>query len=179
MALIAAILALLAAYGFGSDGGASAVPQQPQTATISDALPGDAYVVTRVVDGDTLKVMRDGTAETVRLIGIDTPESVDPRKPVQCFATQASDEAKRLMTGQEVTLETDPTQGERDRYGRLLAYVRRADGLFLNEHLIAEGFGHEYTYDQPYRYQAAFRDAERSARAAGKGLWGQDVCPAS
>src|SRR6476660_7558603 len=108
-------------------------------------------IVVRVVDGDTVDVqMADGHTERLRLIGIDTPETVDPRKPVQCFGREASAHAHELLDGQAVTIDGDPTQDTRDRYGRLLAYLWRADGLFFNQRMISDGFAHEYTYRLPY-----------------------------
>lgn len=81
------------------------------------------YKVIKVVDGDTLSIDKDGEKKTIRLIGIDTPETVHPTKPVQCFGIEASNKAKELLTDKKVRLEFDDTQGEQDRYGRLLAYV--------------------------------------------------------
>ena len=101
------------------------------------------YAVTNVVDGDTIKVNINGTVETLRLIGMDTPETVDPRKPVQCFGKEASNKAKELLSGTKVRLEKDPTQGELDKYGRTLAYIYREDGLFYNKHMIEQGYAHE------------------------------------
>lgn len=129
--------------------------------------------VTRVVDGDTVVV---STGETLRLIGMDTPETVDPRKPVQCFGREASARARALLAGAPVRLELDPTQGRRDQYGRTLAYVWLADGRLFNEVMIAEGFAHEYTYELPYRYQARFDAAERAARTQQRGLWSPATC---
>jgi micrococcal nuclease len=135
------------------------------------------YDVAAVVDGDTLKVARTGgRQETVRLIGIDTPEVVDPREPVQCFGREASDHAKELLLGKRVKLEEDPTQGSRDVYGRVLAYVWLEDGTFVNEVMIGGGFAQEYTYRNPYRYQADFRAAEAEARATESGLWSPETC---
>ena len=99
-----------------------------------------------------------------------------PSKPVECFGREASARAKALLLGQEVRLETDPGQDTRDRYGRVLAYVFLEDGTLVNEAMIAGGYGHEYTYNQPYRYQAAFKAAERTAREAEKGLWAPGIC---
>jgi len=141
--------------------------------TITDELL--LYPVTRVVDGDTIKISIDGKEETVRLIGVDTPETVDPRKAVQCFGIEASKKTKEWLTGRSVRIETDTTQGERDKYARLLAYVYRNDGLFVNKELVAQGFAHEYTYNIPYKYQADFKEVERLAREGGKGLW--TACP--
>lgn len=148
----------------------------PQTASISDAVAEVSYAVTRVVDGDTLKIDKEGEEVTVRLIGVDTPESVDPRKPVQCYALAASDRTKQLMQGARITLEFDDSQGEQDKYGRVLAYVRRTDGTFLNEALIREGFAYEYTYNDAYKYQVAFKAAEQEAREQKRGLWADDAC---
>ena len=137
--------------------------------------PQALYEVTKVTDGDTFQAAVGDTKVTVRMLGIDTPETVDPRKTVQCFGKEASNETKGLLSNHSVKLETDPTQGEADKYGRLLAYVHRDDGLFINEHLVAEGYAHEYTYDIPYEKQKDFKDAEKQAREEKKGLWG-DVC---
>jgi micrococcal nuclease len=132
-----------------------------------------AVTVVDVVDGDTIKV---STGETLRLIGVDTPETRDPRRPVQCFGREASARAHALLDGARVRLEHDPSQGRRDKYGRTLAYVWLPDGRLYNETIIAEGYAHEYTYAIPYRYRDAFRAAERSAREAGRGLWSPATC---
>jgi micrococcal nuclease len=129
--------------------------------------------VVRVVDGDTVVVAPD---TTVRLIGIDTPETVDPRKPVQCFGREASAYAHLLLDGHFVWLEYDPTQGRLDKYGRTLAYVWMPDGRLFNEVMIADGYAHEYTYDLPYRYQDTFIAAERTARESERGLWSPTTC---
>jgi micrococcal nuclease len=119
----------------------------------------------RAVDGDTLEL--DG-GERVRLIGVDTPETVDPRRPVQYFGKEASAFTRRLAQGRSVRLEYD--QETRDRYGRTLAYVYLPDGTFLNAEIIRQGYGHAYTRF-PFRYQAEFLALEREARAQERGLW--------
>ena len=136
--------------------------------------------VVRVVDGDTIVVTIGDRDETVRLLGIDAPETVDPRKPVQCFGIEASNETKSLLDGRQVFLQIDPTQSDRDKYGRLLRYVFRDDGLFVDEFLIKSGFAFEYTYlGVPYKYQTAFRADQVAARLAGLGLWAKSSgCPA-
>lgn len=134
------------------------------------------YPVVRVIDGDTLVVRKDGENVTIRLIGIDTPEVVDPRKTVQCFGREASEKANALLEGEFVRLESDPTQGEYDKYGRSLAYVFLPSGLNVAEHLIVEGYGHEYTYRFPYKYQENFKTAEDTARAEKRGLWAEGAC---
>jgi micrococcal nuclease len=134
------------------------------------------YPVSYVVDGDTFKADIDGREITVRLLGINTPETVDPRKPVQCFGPEASAEMKSLLGGRAVELKFNPNREHRDKYGRYLLYAYRDDGLFLNEDLIKNGFAKEYTVGTPYSFQAEFRKAEAEAKAAGKGLW--KACPA-
>ena len=129
--------------------------------------------VARVVDGDTV-YLADGSK--LRLIGLDTPETVDPRKPVQCFGREASARAHELLDGTSVFLETDPTQGTFDKYGRTLAYLWMADGRLYNELMIASGYAHEYTYDVPYRYRDRFIEAEAEARAADRGLSSPRTC---
>lgn len=154
-------------------------PTLVQISTSSSSVLGNEeqrFEVLRVVDGDTIEVEINGKKETVRLIGIDSPEIVDPRKPVQCFGKEASDKAKEILNNQFITLEKDETQGERDKYGRLLRYVILADGTNFNKLMIREGFAHEYTYKIPYRYQSEFKQAEKEAREARRGLWADNTC---
>lgn len=132
--------------------------------------------VVKVVDGDTIDVDINGQTTRLRLIGLDTPEVVDPRKPVQCFGREASNKAKELLSGQSVGLEIDQSQGESDKYGRLLRYVYLADGRSFNKLMIAEGYAYEYTYNLPYRYQAEYKEAQRSAQQAKRGLWADSTC---
>ncbi len=132
--------------------------------------------VVRVVDGDTVRVSINGTEEIVRLIGIDTPELVDTRRPVECFAQEASQKANELLANRMVRLETDPTQDTRDVFGRLLAYAYRDDGLFFNQHMIETGYAFEYTYRTPYQFQQEFKAAEQNARTNNLGLWSPDTC---
>lgn len=134
------------------------------------------YPVSSVVDGDTVKVNINGTIETLRLIGMDTPETVDPRKPVQCFGKEASNKAKELLIGKKVRIEKDPTQGEFDKYNRRLAYIYREDGLFFNKYMVEQGYAHEYTYNIPYKYQTEFKEAQKSAQENLRGLWSPDTC---
>jgi micrococcal nuclease len=139
-------------------------------------LPVPVSVV-RVIDGDTVDVqLPDSTTERIRLIGIDTPEVVDPRKPVQCYGREASAHAHELLDGQSVSLELDASQGERDVFGRLLAYVWLADGRNFGEVMIADGYAHEYTYDQPYTYLNAFNAAQAAAISNQLGLWSPATC---
>ncbi|HMK10044.1 MAG TPA: thermonuclease family protein [Acidimicrobiales bacterium] len=138
--------------------------------------PGQA-VVRRVVDGDTIVVRVGGRDERVRLIGVDTPETVDPRKPVQCFGKEASAHTKSLLpAGTVVRLERDVEP--RDRYDRLLAYVFRvADGLFVNLELARDGYAQQLTIPPNVAYVDQIRAAVAAARREGKGLWAS--CAAS
>lgn len=134
------------------------------------------HVVVEVADGDTILVSRDCEPVTVRMIGINTPETVDPRRPVECFGKEASNRAKKMLTGKEVTIETDPSQDAYDKYGRLLGYVIMEDGTNFNLNMIEEGFAYEYTYKVPYKYQQQFKDAQKKAQEEQRGLWSSDSC---
>jgi endonuclease YncB( thermonuclease family) len=148
----------------------------PTSAITAQGVQSPAAVV-RVVDGDTVDVqLEDGQTERVRLIGIDTPEVVDPRKPVQCFGREASAHAHELLDGQSVAIEMDASQGQRDVFGRLLAYVWLADGRNFGQVMIADGFAHEYTYNLPYAYLDAFTAAQDTAIANQVGLWSLATC---
>ncbi|MGB2580092.1 MAG: thermonuclease family protein [Minisyncoccia bacterium] len=152
-------------------------PKSPAVMTAEITLLKHGYNrVTRVVDGDTIVVDVNGVSEKVRLIGVDTPETVDPRKLVQCFGKEASAFTKSLLLNAPIRLEADSSQYDHDKYGRLLRYVFLEDGTLINEKIIFLGYGHEYTYRIPYKYQAEFKDAERVAREAQKGLWAPEVC---
>lgn len=140
-------------------------------------IQSDLYVVSSVIDGDTIQVVIDDKKETIRLIGIDSPETVDPRKPVQCFGKEASAKAKSLLSGKSVRLEAEPTQGERDKYQRLLRYVLLENGTNFNKLMISEGYAHEYTYNIPYKYQSEFKQAQKEAEENKRGLWADNACP--
>jgi micrococcal nuclease len=151
IALTAAVVALL--IGRGGDSHASTLHGQ----------------VVRVVDGDTIQVrLEGGRTERVRYIGIDTPESVKPGTPVQCFAKKASHFNAGLVAGRDVTLKTDAE--ERDRYGRLLAYVY-AGPEFVNRELVARGYARTLTIPPNVAHADEFARLARRAREAGLGLW--------
>ena len=124
--------------------------------------------VVRAVDGDTINVEINGKVEPVRYIGIDTPETVDPRKPVQCFGVEASKKNKELVEGKMVRLEKDIT--DRDKYKRLLRYVWLGDTL-INEMLVSQGYAKSYSYPPDVKYQDLFVAAEKKAREDKLGLW--------
>jgi micrococcal nuclease len=134
------------------------------------------YPVSSVVDGDTVKININGKIETFRLIGIDTPETVDPRKDVQCFGVEASNKAKELLNGKKVRIETDPSQGTYDKYNRSLGYIYLESGLFYNKYMVEQGYAHEYTYGTPYKYQTEFKTAQTSAQTNKLGFWATNTC---
>jgi micrococcal nuclease len=141
-----------------------------QAGQASPAGPGQA-VVTRVVDGDTIVVRLGDVDETVRLLGIDTPESVDPRSPVECFGKEASKHTAELLPpGTQVLLVRDIEA--RDRYDRLLAYVYRSDdGIFVNRVLVQDGFAAVLTYPPNVAHADELTAAAALARDEGRGLW--------
>ena len=135
-----------------------------------------AAQVARVVDGDTARVMVNGDELVLRFIGIDTPETKAPNRPVECYGPEASDYTTQMLSGQQIYLEYDPSQGRVDRYDRDLVYVWLADGRNFNELLIVNGFAFEYTYDDDYKYQQAFKSAQRNASQNQRGLWSPATC---
>ncbi len=166
--IIALAALLLVAGGCASPG------SEPAPAAGGPADPG---VVVRVVDGDTLVARIDGSRVRVRLLGVDAPESVTPDQPVECFGPQAGDAARRLLPeGARISLETDPTQGREDRFGRRLAVVTvDGQGTSVNERLVAGGYARIFRADGRARLLTRLREAERAARREHLGLWG--ACP--
>jgi len=159
--IVAAAVALTGCGWFGDDGAAS-------------GEPGTA-VVAKVVDGDTIDVDAGGTTTRIRMIGFNTPESVDPRRPVECFGKEASKHLAELIpVGTTVRLERDVEA--KDRYGRTLAYVYRdSDDVFLNLQMVADGYAQVLSIAPNVAFASQFRAAERSAREANLGLW--SACP--
>lgn len=123
--------------------------------------------IARVVDGDTVEL---STGEKVRLIGVDTPETVKPNHPVEPYGKEASDFSKKLLTGQTVTLKFDVEPY--DKYKRLLAYMYLQDGTFVNEKLVREGYARIMTIPPNVAHADLFLEAEREARENNRGLWG-------
>ncbi len=126
-----------------------------------------SVLVTRVIDGDTIEL---SNGVKVRYIGVNSPESVDPRRPVQCFGKEASAYNKQLVEGKKVKLVKDISAV--DKYGRLLRYVYLEDGTFVNLKLVQEGFVRAYTFPPDVKFANIFKEAEREARETGEGLWG-------
>ncbi|MEI6532382.1 MAG: thermonuclease family protein [Candidatus Roizmanbacteria bacterium] len=141
----------------------------------------DTYKVLKVIDGDTIQVDISGKKEIVRLLGIDTPETVDPRKPVQCFGKAASDKMKSFVIDKSVILVNDNTQENKDKYNRLLRYVYLPDNVrtFVNGEMIKQGYAFSYK-QYPTKMLEKFNGFEKYAREHGLGLWGscsQTVSP--
>lgn len=145
-------------------------PAATDSATLG--IEGDKALVTKVVDGDTI-ILENG--KTVRFIGMDTPETVDPRRPVGCFGKEASNETKSLLSGKVVILQKDVS--DIDKYGRLLRYVylplENGQILFVDDYLVREGFARVYTYPPDIKFNEQLRQAEIEAKNAKKGLWGR------
>jgi micrococcal nuclease len=162
------------ASGAGTSGG-------EVTAGAAQAGRPQAARVDRVIDGDTLKVrLADGRLRTVRILGIDTPETKKPDTPVECGGEQASAAMRSLALsgsgygarGREVQLISDPTGDQVDRFGRTLAYVE-ADGLDLGGRQVADGWAKVYAYQgRQFRRRARYEQSARAARDAGRGVYG-------
>jgi micrococcal nuclease len=135
--------------------------------------PSRAARVIAVVDGDTIKVRVGGRRETVRLVGIDTPESKRPNTPVECGAEKAAAAMTRLLAGRAVSLRRDPTQDAIDRYGRTLAYVDFGAGQDAGETMIRDGWATPYVYaHHPFQRYAAYKSAAKAAKHRRAGVQG-------
>jgi micrococcal nuclease len=174
MAAIAATALTFTLAACGGDDFTPA-PAEPYTGVTMPSEAQGPFAVTRVVDGDTVRVLIDRQDTPVRLIGIDTPETVAPNRPVECAGPEASVYAEQLMAGDRVYLELDPTQGTYDSYDRVLAYVWLEGDVMVNLAMLQTGLAEEYTYDDAYKYQQLFREVEGQAQDDLLGQWGQ-IC---
>ncbi len=162
------VLLVLAAGAGGAT--ASGVLEGGGGGAADDAPSGAAGRVVEVVDGDTIHVQLAGTREKVRYIGVDTPETKHPTKGVECYGQKASDFNAALVAGEQVRLVRDVE--ERDRYGRLLAYVYRVrDGLFINAELARLGYAQPLSIPPDVRHADRFAELAGQAREQGRGLW--------
>lgn len=134
------------------------------------AQPG-LYAVDHFVDGDTIAVKMGNKVESIRMIGVDTPETHKPNAPVQCYGPAAAQYTKTLIGTGKVRLEADERSTNRDRYNRLLRYVYLPDGRLLEAELIKNGYGFAYV-DFPFTKSADFTKYQTEAKTASKGLWG-------
>ncbi|MFO0920500.1 MAG: thermonuclease family protein [Candidatus Saccharimonadales bacterium] len=142
----------------------------PQTKKAVMGTSTNEYQVVSVEDGDTITVLMNRERETIRFIGVDTPETKDPRKQVQCFGKAAANFTKSKLNGATVRLETDPLSTNRDRYDRLLRYVYKQDEL-VNAELIKQGYGFA-VQAFPFTKMEEFMSYEKSAENSSAGLWG-------
>ena len=137
----------------------------------------EGYEVVRVIDGDTIVVapnpfLQSASGDHIRLLGVDTPESVDPSKPVERFGLEAAAFTRRLCEGRRVRLEFE-LGNTQDRYGRTVAYVFLEEGTLVNAEIIRQGYGYAYTRF-PFARMEEFRALEAEARAARRGLWAEE-----
>jgi endonuclease YncB( thermonuclease family) len=145
------------------------------TTTATSNQPG-LYRVTTFTDGDTITVDMNGVEEKVRFIGVDTPETHDPRKSVQCYGQAAAAFTKNYIGANRVRLTADPENSNRDRYGRLLRYVYLPSGELVNAEIIKQGYGFAYVYF-PFSKMEEFKSYQKTAEQQQLGLWGD--CPIS
>lgn len=165
----ATLVVVIVIAALQASGGLPSEITHTTTQKATESQPG-LYEVTRFVDGDTITVNMNGTKETVRMIGIDTPETHKPNSPVQCYGPAASAYTKQLIGTQKVRLESDPQNTNRDRYDRLLRYVYLPDGRLVAEEVLKNGYGFAYT-QFPFSKKESFVALEKSAEDSHKGLW--------
>jgi len=145
--------------------------EKPKPTKTPIPSPTLSVSLVKVIDGDTIDVSINGKTERVRFIGIDTPEMNDNRPDIQCFAQESKSKTQVLLTNTSFTLQSDNTQTDRDKYNRLLRYIVFTDKRNLAKLLIEQGFGYEYTYNEPYKYQQEFKNAQKTAENSQSGLW--------
>jgi endonuclease YncB( thermonuclease family) len=143
------------------------IPKKTQATSSSTT-----YTVVTVIDGDTFTVATATSSITVRVLGIDTPETKFSPSGEECYGAEASEKARALLAGKTVTLTTDSAQDTYDKHGRLLAYVQVEDAFDFGDTMIREGYAKEYTYAGFYTQQARYCAAEQDAKNTKKGLWG-------
>ncbi len=184
--LVAGCEGLVEEIGGGGSGGGGGETRAPADLTTSKAeraawpdAPKDAVSaeVQRVSDGDTFVATVKGRRERIRVIGVDTPESVSPNQPDEPYGEEASDFAKHYLDGETVRLAGDAEP--RDRYGRMLAYVWLEDGTFWNALLVAEGYAQQLTVPPNVTYERLFRRLVSEARRQDRGLWALEEQPSS
>lgn len=173
--IISAVIALVFAVGQQTGWLQRAAPEVKKQADkavlgAEQNQPG-LYAIDHFVDGDTLAVQMDGKTESIRMIGLDTPETHKPNSPVQCYGPAAAAFTKNLIGSSKVRLQADEKSTNRDRYNRLLRYVYLPDGRLVAGELIKNGYGFAYT-DFPFTQSADFVQYQDEAKAANKGLWG-------
>lgn len=129
----------------------------------------EKYLVKKVIDGDTLTVEKNNKEETIRMIGINAPESNE------CGGIESAQKLKELVENKEIKIEGDETQDDKDVYGRTLRYIF-VDGININQKMIADGWAKEYTYKVAYKYKNNFKETQETAKKDKRGIWGEDFC---
>jgi micrococcal nuclease len=159
--LIAVIAVVISQSGWLKDGGQKLQQNDP-----------GLYTINHYVDGDTIAVNMNGSVETIRFIGVDTPETHKPNTPVQCYGPEAAAHTKQVISqaGGKVRLQADPLDTNRDRYGRLLRYIYLPDGTLLDEQIIKQGYGFAYL-SFPFGKKDQFAADQQAAQTAKLGLW--------
>jgi micrococcal nuclease len=145
--------------------------QTVQTSTLSES----EVLVSRVLDGDTFAYEKDGQEQKVRMAGINTPETKDPRYEVQCFGQEASDKTTEMIAGRPVKLVKDKLGSNIDLYGREIRLVYLADGTLLNRFLVENGYAFAET-DYSFSLKDEFVNLEKEAKIAQRGLWSPQAC---
>lgn len=168
---LVSILILLLAYLYLSYAGGV------NDTTSNNQLEKNVFTVSHVVDGDTIDVVQGTTKYRVRFIGINTPESVDPRRPLECYGKEASNIMKEIALNKVVRLVYDAHKPRQDDNGRELAYVVREDGVDLGAYMVGVGAAYEYTYKREYyTNQQQYKRLEAEAREMKRGLWSIETC---
>lgn len=146
-----------------------------QTQSSPNTISPEQYwhKVTKVVDGDTVKALIDGQEQTIRIIGIDTPESTIEH---ECYGDEASAKAKEFLTGKWIQIQADSTQDNKDKYSRLLRYVYFDNGTDFGKRLIEEGYAYEYTYSKPYKHRDDYLATQAYSKSKPFGLWKKETC---
>lgn len=154
------------------------IPSQDVTSSSTSVYPTNAIVI-HVADGDTLEAQMDGASTTikVRFLGVNTPETVDPRRAVECFGKEASAFTKQLLQGKRVLLQEDPQADNIDKYGRFLRNIFLEDGTDVNALLVKEGYAYAYvSFPQDKRRKAELKRLQGEAKLAKRGLWKLETC---
>lgn len=162
---LAVLSFVMSSCGSGQDNGSSSTNS-------SDAGLEGPFLVAKVTDGDTIHVIKDGVDVKIRIIGIDTPETVSTSQPVECYGPEASNYATQMLSNSSVYLEFDSTQGEFDKYGRTLAHVWTKEKTLYAADAILHGFGEEKTYANPYHHRELFIENQKLSKKSKSGLWG-------
>ena len=142
----------------------------PISSFVPSIKPESQVSVTKVIDGDTVDVLVNGQKDTIRLIGINSPETGE------CFNREATDKAKEILISKSIILEADFSQDNKDKYNRLLRYIILSDGTNFGEFMIKNGFAKEYTYKTAYKYQSLYKKAQEEAKSGKRGIWADGVC---